>query len=84
MDTKGPSNYIRKKRKFRFEAMWVGEEKCQLIMRDAWDSLQFDHSMSEVMQYVDTSSKMLKIWNKNKVGNVEKNIRKAKDNLERL
>lgn len=84
-ESKGSFVGRRKKKQFRFEAMWIGEEKC-VDIENVWTTENGDggHTMESVMRLIKGCGEQLAIWNKVFFGHVKKNIEAARQNLENM
>lgn len=60
----------RKKKIFRFQAMWMGDNECQMIVEQSWGNSKSDQLMGDVIICIAVCSKNLEVWNKEKFGNV--------------
>lgn len=57
-------------KRFRFEEMWLLDEECEKVVRDAWFSVSFDGSMQALMDRIAACSSALQTWARTNFGNV--------------
>ncbi|KAF5477594.1 hypothetical protein F2P56_004216, partial [Juglans regia] len=83
-ESKGSFVEGRKKKQFRFEAMWVGEETCADIIENVWVAGNGNGSndMERVMRRIKACGNQLASWNKRSFGHVKKKKNDARKNLE--
>ncbi|CAM8940407.1 unnamed protein product [Rhodiola kirilowii] len=72
----------RKKRFFRFEAMWLEHPKFAEAMESFWNTI--DNNNQGWMDKLRSCKNFLKDWNKASFGNVCKRINKLKEDLEKV
>lgn len=68
-------------RPFRFEAMWMKEKECVEIIKECWGNTGRSTCCQEVMQFINSCSSSLQLWNKSKFGNVDSKLKEAKQKL---
>ena len=61
--------------------MWMKDEGCREVIKDAWSYVHLGNPMSRVEGKVDRCRKSLKWWSKVAFGNVTRNLRKKKELL---
>ena len=66
---------------FRFEASWVQEEHCKMIIQNAWH-LTLDARGGKVVDAIREVGEELWDWSRNVLGDLEKRIKRAKKDLE--
>lgn len=71
-----------KKKLFRFEEVWIGEEGCNQIIKQAWQSSCRGETIQEVMDVNNRCDESLGQWNKNYFGNVQKHLVEAQKRLQ--
>ncbi|KAF5449841.1 hypothetical protein F2P56_030246 [Juglans regia] len=71
-------------KKFRFEVMWVGEEKCAQIIEREWGSARNSNNMEVVSKLIKGCGKKLAVWNKSSFGYVHEKLAEARRRLENL
>lgn len=64
------TRFYRTQRPFRFEAMWVKDERCEEVVHSAWDMGSDRDPMSSVLMKVGHCQDQLATWNKNVFRNV--------------
>lgn len=72
------------RRPFRFEAMWVGEERCELIIDQVWNNRRTSLGMEEVLHLIKGCGEELASWNKVSFGQVRRKLNEARNELARL
>ena len=68
---------------FRFEAMWVTDERFVEVVHSAWDMGLHIDPMSSVLMKVDHCQEQLTTWNKKVFGNVHWKLAKVRQQLEK-
>lgn len=58
------------KKHFRFEAIWVGEQAYEDIIKDVWDRCSSQSNMEEVATLIQDCGAQLWNWNKHGFGHV--------------
>lgn len=69
------------KKIFRFEEMWLSDERCVEIVEASWSSFEYGTSDSEILNRIDRCGKDLSWWNRNIFLNVRRELVKKKDLL---
>ncbi|XP_074315384.1 uncharacterized protein LOC141651577 [Silene latifolia] len=64
---------------FKFETFWLSGPECDKVVQTAWAHL----GGADVVEKVKWSSKQLKVWARNKFGNLKREIRAKEEDLER-
>ena len=72
----------RKEKLLRFEKMWEQEEECLEIIRRGWNHLGPNQSLQYVADSTLLISQELRIWNKNRFGNVNHKIKVASKEIQ--
>ena len=78
LDINGENKKWRRK-PFHFEAIWVTNFGCRDIITKAWDCTPNGTPMFATTKKLKRCKRMLKAWSWDHFGNVQKNIKKAKD-----
>lgn len=81
LELERPCRNRTKKRKFRFEALWLGETECHNIIENLWVNSSTSYSFGDIMQKIETCSKQLEVWNIKHFGNVQQKLTHAKNKL---
>jgi hypothetical protein len=81
MEKKEPVCARRNGPNFRFEASWLKEENCEVVVENAW-RLSIDERMQNVAGAVKNVAANLLYWSKNTLGDLEKCIKHTKKALE--
>lgn len=79
-----PSLMVRKKKSFRFEAMWVREQGCEQVIKDLWHNTRGNSASEKVSNGVRQCSSDLSEWNRLHFGKVHVEIRKLNKQIQRL
>ncbi|XP_073367527.1 uncharacterized protein [Aegilops tauschii subsp. strangulata] len=66
---------------FRFEARWLDEEECEVIVNNAWNDANLQHG-GNVAQGLQRVAANLKNWDENVLGDLQKRIKQLKQQLE--
>jgi hypothetical protein len=78
-------NQVRFHRSFKFEAKWLLDEECLLIINQAWtEGFHGPTHMQTAMGKVDHCQKTLATWSGRKFGATEKKIKEKTKQLEEL
>ncbi|KAL4654499.1 hypothetical protein ACB092_01G383700 [Castanea dentata] len=77
------SRFYRQLRPFRFEAMWVTDERCEQVVHSTWDMGSEIDPMSSVLVKVSHCQEQLTTWNKKVFGNVRWKLAKVRKDLEK-
>ena len=83
LDSNGEHQRWRQK-PFRFEAMWLTDLGCRDIVTRAWECLAKGTPMFIAAKKLKKCKKMLKDWSRDHFGNVQRSIKKLKDQLWRV
>ena len=70
-----------RKKIFKFEEMWLSNERCVEIVEASWSSFKRGTSDSEILNRIDRYGKDLSWWNRNIFLNVRRELVKKKDLL---
>lgn len=78
-----------KNRRFRFEAMKVGETECESIIDHAWGCNYHTESylaktLEVVMRKIDVCGNNLEDWNRKEFGHVQYQLNRAKGRLQNI
>ncbi|KAL0010115.1 hypothetical protein SO802_005223 [Lithocarpus litseifolius] len=63
-----------KKRIFKFEEMWLLDERCAEMVEASWSSYSVGHRDSDILKRVEICGRDLAWWNHNIFGNVRKEL----------
>ena len=66
---------------YKFEEMWLSDERCAEIMEASWSSSQYKTNDSSILKRVETCGKNLAWWNRNIFGNERKELDKKRSLL---
>jgi len=66
---------------FRFEEMWLSDERCGEVVKASWSSYHHSFSDRDILKRVDKCGQDLEWWNHNIFGNVRKELAKKKELL---
>ncbi|XP_041001573.1 uncharacterized protein LOC121247264 [Juglans microcarpa x Juglans regia] len=72
------------KKQFRFEAIWVGEERCEQIINQVWRNRGATFGMEEVLNLIKGCGEELTSWNRVSFGQVRRKLNEARNELEKL
>ncbi|KAF5444973.1 hypothetical protein F2P56_034064 [Juglans regia] len=84
VNTEGEGGVIRGRRQFRLEEIWIGEQACDDIIRSTWRGKSEGSCMVDLMDKSKKCGSQLQSWNKNWFGNVQKQLRLARQSMELL
>ena len=74
--------FFRPNKPFRFEAMWIKDERCEGAVHEAWDKFSDADPMGNVLRKVSNCQTHLSEWNKKIFGNVRRTLEKKRRELE--
>lgn len=66
------------KKIFRFEEMWLSDERCTEIVEAIWSHHDFGTNDSNILRRVESCGKELAWWNRNIFGNVRRELEKKR------
>ncbi|XP_075670421.1 uncharacterized protein LOC142640201 [Castanea sativa] len=69
------------KRPFRFEEIWLSDERCFKTVEASWSSIHGGASDECILKWVETCGRDLAWWKKNIFGNVRKELGRKKAQL---
>ncbi|CAM8948104.1 unnamed protein product [Rhodiola kirilowii] len=81
LDTEG-SYFKRRKKPFRFEAMWIDHPDFERVMAECWRSSLDSHQNWQ--QKLNDCGRALSVWNRSKYGNVQRRIKDLKHKLDEI
>ena len=64
------TRFYRAQKPFRFEAMWLKDDRCEDVVHSAWDRCLEGEAMGKVLAKVDDCQIQLKLWDKSTFGNI--------------
>ena len=73
---------FRPNKPFRFEAMWIKDDRCEGAVHEAWDKFSAADPMGNVLLKVSNCQTHLSEWNKKVFGNVQRTLEKKRKELE--
>ena len=59
---------------FRFEAMWLREPRCAVVVEEAWMEGLYKPEGSQITNCLDSCQSRLSAWNKIEFGHVQRQI----------
>lgn len=71
LNTFGVQRFISGPKLFKFEAMWLREEKCTNIISDMWALDSSDGTIENTIQLIENCGMRLTYWNKVSFGHVQ-------------
>lgn len=74
----------RKRKPFRFEAMWLQDESCPAIIQEAWSPQSIAACPSEWSRKINKVAAALKSWDRDHFGRVSSRIELLRNNLLKL
>ena len=69
------------KQPYKFEEMWLSDERCAKTVEASWSSSQHETSDSSILKRVEMCGKNLAWWNQNIFGNERKELDKKRSLL---
>ena len=76
-----PAPSRRGSKRFMFENMWIQEESCEQVVKEAWDSVSAGGQWQRLARKVEVCSAALSRWKQETFGGVHCNIRKLEGQL---
>ena len=76
--------FYRLQRPFRFEEMWIKDERCEGVVHAAWDLCLVGDPIRQVLQKVSNCQTHLKSWNKNVFGNIKVSLTRKRKLLAKV
>ena len=70
-----------RRKPFRFEAMWLTEPSCNVVVSRAWECRQDGTPMYVATKKLKRCKKLLKAWSRDHFGNVVQKIKRTKELL---
>ncbi|XP_042988739.1 uncharacterized protein LOC122316273 [Carya illinoinensis] len=71
-------------RPFGFKAMWVEDDECGKVIKNAWSFNSSLGPINDVLQKLEGYSEHLAKWNKQHFGLVHKRVQQARDKLPKV
>ena len=65
-------------RPFRFEAMWMKDEGCEGVIKNAWEGLHSGNPMTTLVHKIDKCRTKLKTWSRLSFGHIRKLLSQKK------
>ena len=62
--------FYRRGKPFQFEAMWLKDQSCEVVIKDSWGEQAVSESVWGFQQKIVACQLNLKVWNKNYFGHV--------------
>ena len=81
LHVRGSKGRVQPNQSKRFEARWLLEEDCDAVVENAWN-LTRARGETHVADLVRSVSRELSAWNKDVLGDLQKRIKKLKNELE--
>lgn len=70
--------YYKQGRPFRFEAMWMKDDRCEGVVRNAWERQPEGNPMEVVANKIENCSTQLKTWSRLSFGNIKRLLQQKK------
>lgn len=75
------TRFYQAQKPFRFEAMWLKDERCEGVVHLTWDISSGGDPVCKVIRKVIDCQTQLKLWDKKKFGNVRMALARKKKQL---
>ena len=75
--------FYRKGRPFRFEAMWLKDKTCEMVIKSSWETPLGSSPVATYSNKIDLCQINLRVWNRNTFGHVRINLEKKLKELHR-
>ena len=66
----------KKRRPFRFEAMWIKDNSCEGVIKESWGTSLASPSVWDFSSKISTCQENLKLWNRTTFGHVRNTLTK--------
>ena len=83
-ETSLPRKQQRQPRLFRFESMWLEDERCKNVMEEAWEKGRTSHSQWPFEACLEECQSSLRSWNTHTFGHVGKQVAYLQRKLQML
>ena len=70
--------FYKNRRPFRFEAMWMKDEGCEGVIKNAWEGLHSSNPMTTLVHKIDKCRTKLKTWSRLSFGHIRKLLSQKK------
>ena len=70
--------FYKKGRPFRFEAVWMIDDRCEGVIKNAWDGNTLVNPMERLVRKVDVCHSSLQTWSKLSFGNIRRLLNQKK------
>ena len=75
---------MKAKKLFKFESIWLKDQRCEEIMKEAWEEGLIIAQEYVLNNYLEKCGRRLDIWNKLEFGHVGRKVAKLQSRLEWL
>ena len=65
-------DFTKKRRLSRFEAVWMKEEQCGMVIKNAWDGQGMGSLMQNFIHKMDRCRVQLQTWSRMSFGNIRR------------
>ena len=62
--------FYKRGRPFRFEVMWMKDDRCEGVIKDAWEEQHWGNPINRLVTKVEACCTKLKTWNRTSFGHI--------------
>ena len=62
--------FYKRDKPFRFEVMWMKDDWCEGVIKDAWDEQHWGNPINRLVTKVEACCTKLKTWNRHSFGHI--------------
>ena len=73
--------FYKKSRPFRFEAVWLKDEGCEVVIKKAWSGRNMGEPVDRLIWKVDACRSSLQTWSRTSFGNIRRLLTQKKKQL---
>ena len=73
--------FYKKSRPFRFEAVWLKDERCEGVIKKAWSDRTMGEPVDKLIRKVDACRSSLQTWSRTSFGNIRRLLIQKKKQL---
>lgn len=70
--------FYKRGRPFRFEVMWMKDDRCEGVIKDAWEEQHWGNPINRLVTKVEACCTKLKTWNRTSFGHIQSLLEKKR------
>ena len=70
--------FYKRGRPFRYKVMWMKDDQCEGVIKDAWDEQHWGNPINNLVTKVEACYTKLKTWNRLSFGNIQSLLEKKR------